>query len=162
MKNEELKNIISCIGDAVYFKNKIAYNAEKAKKEDNAFQKDLETLSSEDLYSKSQEEIEEMSPVDVEGIRETFNKTYKEIDSYGITRIEMDGYIVIITLKRPGVFIGVRGSNINYISEHLKKEIDERLVIHIKEEKYLDYLYPPCYLDYDENDEYDYDPDGYI
>ncbi len=64
------------------------------------------------------------------------NETAKsEIFSLGITRLELKNNVLTITLQRPGVLIGSKGSNIEALQKYLN------LTIEVKEELVIPYLY---------------------
>lgn len=75
-----------------------------------------------------------------------YNKCHKEIHELMIHDIyfeETDESLkVFIRLERPGLLIGHRGENIIELGDTLSEVIDNRIKIHIIEEKDLGYLYP--------------------
>jgi hypothetical protein len=87
---------------------------------------------------------------------DAYRKAHQELDSYKITNIEYrEDKSIVITLARPGIFIGYKGKNIDRISEYLQKNLPGSK-IRIKEDKIYDYLYPQ-----DWSGEGEYDEDGY-
>ena len=60
-----------------------------------------------------------------------------ELINLGITRVDLKGNIIIITLMRPGMLIGRYGDNINALTTFLKS-----YKIEIIEEKNLSFLLP--------------------
>jgi|GEM_PF-6584135 len=83
-----------------------------------------------------------------------FEEARKNIDALGITKLNIKGNVFTITLTRPGLLIGHKGKNIDQLHAYLSKEYRKKVVIHIKEERALQYLYPYHPNDYDCGDEF--------
>jgi ribosomal protein S3 len=83
-----------------------------------------------------------------------YEKTYKEIRELEISKISKHKNIILITLGRPGLLVGCHGKNIKNLQDYLKKEYsktDLNVVIHVKEDKVLNWLYPVDFTnDYEE------------
>jgi len=77
-----------------------------------------------------------------------YDKTYKSLDSFGITNIKTNvkrkKIIIDITLNRASLFIGKEGEHINFIKDYLiNNNYGKEIIINLKETamwKY--YLYP--------------------
>jgi ribosomal protein S3 len=65
----------------------------------------------------------------------------KDIRQLGITRIEFENDILTIWLNRPGVFIGLKGNNINAVRDLISKEFKRKIEIKIIEDHLPEYLY---------------------
>jgi ribosomal protein S3 len=88
---------------------------------------------------------------------EKINNTTVSIKNLGITDIEYENGIAIITLSHPGMLIGHKGSNINELTSYIKNIVEFDFTnIKIVEKKLTRFLYSfrACY-DYC----YDYDDD---
>lgn len=60
----------------------------------------------------------------------------EEIHNLDITALDIEDERVTITLRRPGLLIGLRGNNIIALQEYLKlAENNENLKVHIEEER---------------------------
>lgn len=67
----------------------------------------------------------------------------REINSLGILRIDYDNRVVVLTLSRPGLFIGKKGQNIMALTKWLKEEFGESVIkeFKIKEDPIIDHLF---------------------
>lgn len=83
-------------------------------------------------------------------IKEMYVKTKEEIQDLGITNIEIKRNTIIITLGRPGLFIGRAGENYNAFKEYLIKH-KQNYKIELKETCFLSDLIPYESLDLDED-----------
>jgi len=82
-----------------------------------------------------------------------YMKANRAIRELGISNITYDKGIITITLSRPGIFIGAKGSNIDSFSAYLKTKMSFT-EIKIIEDRLPDYLYLYCsWLDDDDWEE---------
>ncbi len=68
---------------------------------------------------------------------EELPKIDEGIERYGITQIKVKRSTVYITLSRPGIFIGLKGENIDRIRNYLSKEFNKKVKIKLTEERLL-------------------------
>jgi hypothetical protein len=71
-----------------------------------------------------------------------YEETYKTIDSIGIKHLKIFGNRIYIVLDRPGIFIGLKGKDINAIEDMLYQNTEKQLKFYIIEDKITNYLYP--------------------
>ena len=82
-----------------------------------------------------------------------FDKWYgvanESIRQLGISRIEVEGDIVTIYLDRPGIFIGMKGTNIEAIGAEIDKSFGRHMEV-----KLIEYNLDLWLYHYDMSDEY--------
>jgi ribosomal protein S3 len=77
---------------------------------------------------------------------EIVNKSIREL---GISRIEFENDIISIWLNRPGLFVGIKGWNIDAISKFIFNGLKREIKIKIIEDRLPDFLYQyPIYEDF--------------
>jgi len=81
---------------------------------------------------------------DINDMDKTYKHAQEEIIMVGFTNIDIKSNKIIITLRRPGIFIGRKGENINAFKEYLNKNIKfcKNPEIDIKEDMIFDFIYP--------------------
>jgi predicted metal-dependent RNase len=82
-----------------------------------------------------------------EDTRAKIDKAYKEIESLGITRIEVENDTATIYLSRPGLIIGRKGENIQKLLEFIQKRVSFEVKLNIKETKDVPGLFCFSYID---------------
>ena len=66
----------------------------------------------------------------------------KSIQMLGITKIDVMGNKITITLTRPGILIGRRGENIDALTAYLSRYLEDTITINIIEERVTPCLFP--------------------
>jgi ribosomal protein S3 len=67
------------------------------------------------------------------------NEEDRDINVYGITRIQVERNTLTITLTRPGIFIGKAGNHYEAVKQVLSARLGEPISIKIKESKLWNY-----------------------
>ena len=89
-------------------------------------------------------------------------KAHRELDVLNIKSltcgVDYKGtWVVTIDLSRPGVLIGVKGSNINALTEYLSARFKTSIKIKIKESHLDTFLYPVDYNEYFIEEQFSYE-----
>lgn len=83
-------------------------------------------------------------------INKIYKKANEDIIMLHITRIQVKGNIITITLTRPGLLIGRRGENIDALTNFLSKELKHKITLNIIEDMINGHLFPYNPQDYDD------------
>jgi len=75
-------------------------------------------------------------------IETMYDKAREEIQSLGITNVNINKDTVTITLSRCGLLIGRRGENIDKMQSFLSEALKRKISINIIEDKIIQYLIP--------------------
>lgn len=71
-----------------------------------------------------------------------YKNCIEELKNINITRVCVIKDRIVIECCRPGLLIGRKGMQVSDLYDFLKKEISERVEIHIKENRICQYVFP--------------------
>ena len=77
----------------------------------------------------------------------SYVKAGDEALNLGVTNIEVMGNKITIKLMRPGILIGLRGTNIDSLTAYLSLHLDQNVKINIIEDRIIPHLIPYDALD---------------
>lgn len=78
--------------------------------------------------------------------KDVYNKTYEILNKLGIIDVTYTKHIfkkdnVEVTLHRPGLFIGKKGSIIYAIAKEISNELNKKVTVTVKEDDITNFLY---------------------